>query len=91
MDLQTREEFMSDQQVPVLCLHVNFSSLANPLEPHPEITWAGTEAETKAACTPQRNIGGLFCLVSLQAETKAAFTPERLAGSLFCLVSCLPQ
>jgi hypothetical protein len=91
MDLQTREEVMLDQQVPVLCLHVNFSSLASPLEPQPEITWSGTEAETKSACTPEQHIGGLFCLVSLEAETKAAFTPERHTGSLFCLVSCLPQ
>jgi hypothetical protein len=51
MDLQIREEIMSDQQVPVLCLHVIISSLASPLEPHPEITWSGLEAETKAACT----------------------------------------
>jgi hypothetical protein len=54
----------SDEQVPVLCLHVTFSSLASPLEPHPEITWSGLEAETRAACTPERHPGSLFCLVS---------------------------
>ena len=41
---------MLDQQVPVLGLHVTFSSLASSLEPLPEITWSGLEAETKAAC-----------------------------------------
>jgi hypothetical protein len=46
--LQTREEFISDQQVSVLCLHGTFSSLASPLEPHLEMTWWGIEAETKA-------------------------------------------
>jgi hypothetical protein len=40
---------MLDQQVPVLGLHVTFSSLASPLEPLTEITWSGLEAETKAA------------------------------------------
>ena len=37
------------QQVPVLGLHVTFSSLAIPLEPQPENTWSGLEAETEAA------------------------------------------
>ena len=41
---------MLDQQVPVLGLQVTFSSIASPLEPHPEITWSGLEAENKAAC-----------------------------------------
>jgi hypothetical protein len=41
---------MLHQQVPVLVLHVNLSTLARPREPHPEITWSGLEAETKAAC-----------------------------------------
>jgi hypothetical protein len=40
---------MLDQQVPVLGLHVTFSSLDSPLEPHPEITWSGLAAETKAS------------------------------------------
>jgi hypothetical protein len=53
--LQTREEIMLDQQVPVLDLHVAFSSLASPLEPHREITWSGLEAETKASCDHRDN------------------------------------
>jgi hypothetical protein len=55
---------MSDQQVPVPCLRVTFSSLASPLEPHPDIMWSGLEAETKAACAPQRGPGSLFCMAS---------------------------
>jgi hypothetical protein len=48
--LQTGGEIMLDQQVPVLGLHVTFSSLARALGSHPEITWSGLEAETNAAC-----------------------------------------
>jgi hypothetical protein len=55
MDLQTREEIMSDQQVPVLCLHVTISSLPSPVEPHPEIMWSGLETKSNAACTPEQH------------------------------------